>query len=117
MGWGWQCQLPALGMLSGDRHHRHSLLALLICSWHRELLCAEPREKPGSIPTDATLPLEQAQEEELVLEVALKQEAFPGRAELEDLLWTPLTAPVLRGQSTRHPNMAMCLCLLINHSN
>lgn len=32
-------------------------------------------------------------------------------------LWTPLAAPVLRGQSTWHPNMAMCLCLLINHSN
>lgn len=104
-------------MLSGDRHHSRSLPALLICSWHQGLLCAEPREKPGLIPADATLPLEQTQEEELVLVVVPKQEAFPGRAVLVDLLWTPLADPVLRGQSTWHPNMTMYLCLLINHSN
>lgn len=73
MAWEWQGQLPALGMLSGDRHHSHSLLALLMCSWHRGLLCAEPREKPGLIPADDTLPLEQAQQEELVLVVVVSR--------------------------------------------
>lgn len=99
-GWGW-----GYGGMGMDAHRLQGMALVGIPTGL------------GVIPADATLPLEQAQEEELVLVVALKQEAFPGRAKLEELLWAPLTVPVLRGQSTWHPNMAMCLCLLINHSN